>query len=132
MDWALALSFGLLTLLLRLPYRLGVVAFLMGERQLGRRLIMVTGADYRIGRIVADHLSIFDDVIGSDGRTNMKGPVKLRAIRQLLGGDEFDYVGDDMADLVVLRAARRAFLVHPSPAFLHAARTSCRVERVFE
>jgi len=36
-----------------------------------------------------------------------------------------------MVDLVVLRAARGAILVHPSRALLHAARASCRVERVF-
>jgi phosphoserine phosphatase len=62
----------------------------------------------------------------------MKGPLKLDAIRQHLGGGEFDYVGDSIADLVVLRAARRAFLVHPSRALLEAARASCRVERVFD
>jgi len=116
----------------RLPYRPRVVAFLSMEHQRGRRLILVTAADERIGRLVADHLGIFDAVLGSNGRINVKGRVKLHAIRHHLGGHEFDYVGDSMADLVVLRAARRAFLVHPSNALLKAARASCRIEQVFD
>jgi len=116
----------------RLPYRGGVVAFLSEERRRGRRLILLTAADERIGQLVADHLGFFDAVVGSNGHTNVKGPLKLHAIRQHLGGHDFDYMGDSMADLVVLRAARRAFLVHPSRALLKAARASCRIERVFE
>jgi phosphoserine phosphatase len=116
----------------RLPYRPAVLALLREERQRGRRLIMVTAADQRVARRVADHLGIFDAVLGSDGRLNLKGPLKLRAIQQFLGGQEVDYMADDMADLVTLRAARRAFLVHPSRELLRAARASCRVERVFE
>lgn len=115
-----------------LPYRPEVLAFLAEERQRGRQVIMVTAADQRIGRLVADHLGTFDAVIGSDGRTNVKGPLKLHAIRQYLGGHDFDYVGDDMTDLIVLRAARRAFLVHPSRALLHAAQATCHVARVFD
>jgi phosphoserine phosphatase len=116
----------------RLPYRPAVLALLREERQRGRRLIMVTAADQRVARLVADHLGIFDAVLGSDGRINLKGPLKLRAIQQFLRGQEFDYMADDMADLVALRAARRAFLVHPSRELLRAARASCRVERVVE
>lgn len=116
----------------RLPYRPAVIAFLADERRRRRQVIMVTAADQRIGALVAEHLGSFDAVIGSDGRTNVKGPLKLDAIRRYLGGGEFDYVGDDMADLAVLRVARRAFLVRPSRELLEAARATCRVERVFD
>jgi phosphoserine phosphatase len=115
-----------------LPYRPQVVAFLTDEHQSGRRLIMVTAADQRIGQLVADYLGIFTAVIGSDGRANVKGIRKLNAIREHLGDAEFDYAGDSMVDLVILRAARRAILVHPSPALVQAARASCRVDRVLE
>ena len=116
----------------RLPYQPAVLGRLREERQRGRRLIMVTAADQRVARFVANHLGIFDAVLGSDGRINLKGPHKLRAIQQFLGGQEFDYMADDMADLVTLRAARRAFLVNPSRQLLRAARESCRVEGIFE
>jgi phosphoserine phosphatase len=116
----------------RLPYRQAVLAFLTEEHRRGRRLIMVTAADQRIARVIADHLGVCDFVIGSDGQTNVKGLMKLRVIRQYLGHDEFDYMGNDMVDLPVLCVARQAFLVHPSRALLDAARASCRIERVLQ
>jgi len=114
----------------RLPYRTAVVELLEEEQRRGRRLIMVTAADERVGQIVADYLGLFDTVLGSDGESNLKGASKLLAIRRHLGCGEFDYIGDHISDLAVLSAARRAFLVRPSRALLHATRGSCRIERI--
>lgn len=114
-----------------LPYRIDVLEFVTRERGAGRRLILATAADHRIAEAVATHLALFDDVIASDGRLNMKGLGKLTSIRGRLGDAEFDYVGDSMADLPVFRAARRTYLVCPSPALRDAVRDGCRVDGVF-
>lgn len=114
-----------------LPYIDNVIVFLKQERQRGRRLILATAADERVGRAVAEHVRIFEAVIGSDGRFNLKGLRKYQAIASRLSGAEFDYMGDSMADMAILQKCRRAYLVRPSRSLEHKARLKCRVEHVF-
>jgi phosphoserine phosphatase len=80
---------------------------------------------------VAAHLRLFDSVVASDGRHNAKGEGKLSAIRAHVGPVDFDYVGDSMADVPVFRAARRSYLVAPTPALVRALGPDGRVAAVF-
>jgi phosphoglycolate phosphatase-like HAD superfamily hydrolase len=114
-----------------LPYRSDVLAFVRGERQGGRPIILATAADRRIADAVSAHLCLFDSVIASDGHHNAKAAGKLESIRAQVGQGDFDYVGDSMADLPVFRAARRSYLVAPGNTLRDAIRVGCRVEAVF-
>ncbi len=114
-----------------LPYREDVLAFLREEKASGRVVVLATAAHRRIADPVAVHVGLFDDVIASDGGHNVKGRAKLEEIRRHAGGD-FDYMGDSFADLPILQASTRAYLVHPSRRLLAAARESCRIEKVFD
>jgi phosphoserine phosphatase len=116
----------------RLPYRPQVLAFLQAERARGRRLILATAAPRRIADAVARHLGLFEVVIASDRTRNQAGAVKLTAIREVVRGGAFDYIGDKRADLPLFQAARLAILVHPSKRLLTRARASCRVGHVFD
>jgi len=115
----------------RLPYRTNVLAFVRQERASNRRLVLATAAHRRIADAVAAHLGMFESVIATDGAHNAKGVGKLASIRAHLGDAEFDYVGDSMADVPVFRAARRSYLVCPTPALEQAVSEGCRVEAVF-
>ena len=114
-----------------LPYRSDVIAFLQGERRSGRPIILATAADRRVADAVSARLGLFASVIASDGHHNAKGIGKLEWIRAEIGKDEFDYVGDSMADVPVFRAARRSYLVAPGMRLRNAVRVGCRVEAVF-
>ena len=94
-----------------LSYREDVLAFLRREKSKGRSLLLVTAADERIAVAIAGHLGLFDKVLASDGRRNLKGAEKLALIRQTVGGNEFDYIGDSRADIVIWQAAGRAIIV---------------------
>jgi 4-hydroxybenzoate polyprenyltransferase/phosphoserine phosphatase len=105
----------------RLPYRAEVVDFLRQEKARGTLLVLATAADGVWARAVADHLGLFDGVLASDGKRNLRGAEKLRAIEavcadQGLGG--FGYLGDSRADLPVWQRASRVFVVEPSPRLL--------------
>jgi phosphoserine phosphatase len=115
-----------------LPHRPQVLAFLRAEQARGRRLILATAAPRRIADAVARHLGLFEVVIASDRTRNQAGAVKLTAIREVVRGGAFDYMGDKRADLPLFRAARLAILVHPSKRLLTRARASCRVGHVFD
>lgn len=115
----------------RLPYRSDVVDFVKRERAAGRRVLLATAAHHQIADAVAAHLGLFDGVIASDGRHNAKGDGKVESIRGMLGDSEFDYIGDSLPDVPVFKAARKSYLVCPSPALADAVRGRCHVEAVF-
>ena len=56
-----------------LPYDERLIEFLRGEKSRGRRLVLVTASDRRWAEQVAAHLELFDEVMGSDGSTNLGG-----------------------------------------------------------
>jgi len=97
-----------------LPYRDEVLALINAAREQGRRVLLVTAADHAVAEPIAAHLGLFDKVLASDGRRNLKGAEKVNAIREALGGQPWDYVGDAAVDLAVWREADGAVLVGPS------------------
>jgi 4-hydroxybenzoate polyprenyltransferase/phosphoserine phosphatase len=115
-----------------LPYRPEVLAFLKEQKQEGRRLVLATAAQERLARQVADHLGLFDEVLGSDAVRNLKGRRKLETLRQRFGATGFDYIGDSHADLPVWQSARQAHLVSRSHRLRAQAEAVCTLHRVFE
>jgi phosphoserine phosphatase len=115
----------------RLPYRGDVVEFVRRERATGRRVVLATAATRHVADAVAAHLGLFDLVVASQGGHNAKGDGKVESIRGVLGNSEFDYIGDSLPDVPVFKAARKSYLVCPSPALADAVRGRCHVEAVF-
>ncbi|MGZ5085303.1 MAG: UbiA family prenyltransferase [Usitatibacter sp.] len=113
-----------------LPYDLNVVALLERERAAGRRIVLATAADETIARGVAAHLGLFDEVVASDGRRNMKREEKARELVRLSGEGGFDYVGGDAHDVPVWKHAREAYVVGSEPRGLAAlGKPVHRIER---
>jgi 4-hydroxybenzoate polyprenyltransferase/phosphoserine phosphatase len=115
-----------------LPYVEEVVAYVKRARESGRRTALVTAAHERHAHAVAHHLGVFDRVIASDGRSNLKGKRKVEAIRREFGETPFDYVGDSRADLSVWREARRALLVRPSAGLVGEVRRAGKQPHILQ
>ena len=113
-----------------LPYNDELLDFLRLEAELGRKLILATGADINIADKVARHLQIFDAVLASDGTNNLTGEAKRRAIESALNGQPFAYAGNDRSDLDVWRHAESAIVVGASPLVAAAAKET-KIEAVF-
>jgi 4-hydroxybenzoate polyprenyltransferase len=105
-----------------LPYNDDVIAYLEDVRRKGRRIVLVTAANERVARAVADHLGIFDDVIASNGSRNLKGEAKARELEQRFGRGGFEYIGNDSADLAVWRTAAGIGIVNASSNVARRAR----------
>ena len=99
-----------------LPYDLRLLEFLRKEKEQGRRLVLATASDHIWAESVARHLEIFDEVMGSDGTTNLGGEAKARALVDRFGDRGFDYAGNAPADRPVWKKARRAIAVNAPPA----------------
>lgn len=99
-----------------LPYDPDVVAYVKRWRAEGGRAALVTASDETIARAIQDHLEIFDEVYGSDGTRNLKGPNKADFLSDHYRGAGFAYMGDANADIPVWSKATRAITVNAPPA----------------
>jgi 4-hydroxybenzoate polyprenyltransferase/phosphoglycolate phosphatase-like HAD superfamily hydrolase len=115
-----------------LPYNPPLLQWLKDEHARGRKLVLCTAADRSFATAIADHLGIFDEVMASDGHTNLGSHRKAEALAERFGVGGFDYAGNASADLAVWQRARRAIVVNASAAVERAARAQSEVERVFE
>jgi 4-hydroxybenzoate polyprenyltransferase len=114
-----------------LRYRTEVIDHLKREKAAGREIILVTGANLRIAKAVAEHLGLFSAVLASEGQQNLVGSAKTLAIRELLGDTPFCYIGNSRADIPVWADADEAILLNPSPTLLHDVAKLGNVSRAF-
>lgn len=98
-----------------LPYREDFIAWLRAEKARGRALVLATAADRETAERVAAHVGLFDGVLASEGRVNLKAHAKAAALAARFP-DGFVYAGDGAADLPVWRTAKAAVLVNVKPA----------------
>jgi 4-hydroxybenzoate polyprenyltransferase len=92
------------------PVRPQVLAWLHEQRDAGRALHLVTGADQAVADAVAERLDLFDSTTGSNGRVNLTAAAKARWL-QARFPEGFAYAGNSDADLAVFAAAQEIALV---------------------
>jgi 4-hydroxybenzoate polyprenyltransferase len=112
-----------------LPYRPEVIAALRDARAEGRRCVLVTAADAALAESIAAHLDLFDEVLASDGRDNLKGRRKADRLVERFGAGAFEYLGDAAADLPVFEAAGSASLVGAGAALRRRAASRVPIAR---
>ena len=95
-----------------LPYHSDFLDYIRGEKNSGRHLYLITASDITVAMQVADHLKIFEGVFGSDGKTNLKGIVKLQYLRERLKAEKFVYAGNSSADLPIWKESAQAIVVN--------------------
>lgn len=115
-----------------LPYNEKLISWLRQQHAKGRRLILCTASDQAVADAIAMHLGLFDEVIASDGKTNLAGQKKAEALTTRFGEKGFDYAGNSVEDLAVWEKARRAIVVNASPALQSEAKAFVEIEEVFE
>lgn len=114
-----------------LPFHHELIEWLKQEKQSGRTLVLVTAADQSMGERVAAHVQLFDEVIGSNGRDNLRGHTKRQHLTTRFGKGGYDYAGNSCVDLEVWPDVRAAIVVNARPSVLERARQMARVDRVF-
>ena len=108
-----------------------VLAFVRTARDQGRKIVLATAADQRIAAAAQERLNLFDEILASDGATNLSGPAKAAALVQRFGAKKFDYVGSCATDLPVWQAAQAAGVAGNNDELVARVRQSTPVERVF-
>jgi apolipoprotein N-acyltransferase len=114
-----------------LPYHEKFLAFLRAQKSAGRKLILATASDLQMALPVANHVGIFDEVLGSDGKTNLRSRNKLKLLTEKFGERGFDYAGNSTADFAVWRGAREAIVVNASQHVLREATNRAKIGATF-
>jgi 4-hydroxybenzoate polyprenyltransferase len=112
------------------PINHALLEWLIAEHATGRRLVLTTAADSSIANDMASRVGLFDQVLSSDGTTNLSAGAKQRMLVARFGERGFDYAGNAQVDEVIWRSARNAIVVGSSNQ-VKRARAVANVERVF-
>ncbi len=127
-----------------LPYNTALLTYLREEAGAGRRIVLATGGDQHLAERVAQHLGvsehlgmsqqggIFQEVLASDGTTNLTGARKLQQLRERIGADGFDYIGNSRVDLPLLTQAGTAMTANPTLGLRWGLRGKKSPVRTFE
>ncbi len=113
-----------------LPYNEELLDFLREQKTLGRKIHLATASNEIFAKKVADKLGLFDAVLASDARENLKGGNKLERILNYCEGEAFSYAGDAFSDVKIWSSAETAIIVNPSWGVLKAAKKVVQVEKI--
>ena len=94
-----------------LPWNESVIDALIAARASGRKCVLATAANERIANACAAELGLFDEVIASSDRKNLKGRTKADQLVSRFGVGGFDYIGDSRADVPVWANAAKKYSV---------------------
>jgi 4-hydroxybenzoate polyprenyltransferase len=104
-----------------LPYNENVLSYLKEQKSLGRYLVLATASNEKIAHSVNQHLELFDEVIASDGKRNLRGAVKADALIDRFGARGFSYLGNDRSDLEVWKNAKTGILINTTKSLSNRA-----------
>lgn len=114
-----------------LPINAALLEYLKQQKTDNKRaIILATASHQNTATAIAKKLDIFDDVIASTPDANIKGAVKLDAIKDKVG-ESFVYAGDSKADLAVWKDAKAAILVNVPKSLRDKAEALTKIEKEF-
>lgn len=94
-----------------LPYDAVVLKYIRDARDMGRPVYLASASHERLVSAVADHLGLFDGWFATTETSNCSGRVKAQMLVDAFGDKQFDYIGNDKADLEVWPHAAKALAI---------------------
>ena len=107
----------------KLSFNTTLLKTLKHEKAQGRTLILATGANEKIAQDIANHLNLFDVILGSTLSTNLTGPRKVALLVELYGDRGFLYAGNARIDQYVWARSAGIIVVNPNPGVIEIAQT---------
>ncbi|MGZ3774660.1 MAG: UbiA family prenyltransferase [Bdellovibrio sp.] len=98
-----------------LPYRQEVIAVIKSFRaQKKGQIILASASPFPWIQAIGQHLGLFDYIVGSSEQKNLKGPEKLKAVKEIIGNKPFCYIGDHAVDLALWKESSEIIAINPS------------------
>ncbi len=94
-----------------LPYDEVVLGYIREARDAGRPVYLASASHERLVSAVADHLGLFEGWFATNKTSNCSGRVKAQILVDAFGDKQFDYIGNDKADLEVWPHAAKCLAI---------------------
>ncbi len=94
-----------------LPFNSEVIKYAKEQHQLGRRVILCTGAWYEFAEEIKNHFEWIDECKGTDSQINLTGRNKQLWAVNTFGENGYDYLGNSTVDIIVWSSAHSAIVV---------------------
>ena len=114
-----------------LKFNSSLIDWLVAQKETGRQLVLCTASSSDTANAVAEHLNIFDEVIGSE-QINLSGDAKANELITRYGDKKFDYCGNAAVDLKVWKHSNGAVVVNANQELAEQAKAYCPVLEVFD
>ena len=114
-----------------LPYNKALLSWLNQQKENGATLVLATASEIRIANAIADHLGVFDKVLGTED-TNLSSVHKCAALIELYGENHYEYIGNSSADFAVWQSADLIHVANPERGVLAMARKLGKTGQVFD
>ncbi len=101
-----------------LPVNPDIEGYVIQAKQQGREVIFASASDQELVQRLADHHDIGGAHLGSDGKTNLSGRRKAKALNDRYGVGGYAYAGDQKLDMGVWRSAGEAIVVGRHPGII--------------
>ncbi|MBF0298776.1 MAG: UbiA family prenyltransferase [Oligoflexia bacterium] len=97
-----------------LPYRQPVLDLIQDQKNKNPNvpIVLASASHTKWVNDVANYLQIFDEVLATTEKINLKGKNKLKVIHEKFPNCNFTYVGDSHADLPLWEASKKAIAVN--------------------
>ena len=105
------------------PVQIDFLNYVTTQFKAGRKIVLATAADRKIGEAIAACFPIISEVIASDGSRNLKGEAKAKHLRDRFPGG-FIYAGDSRRTSRFGGKARAASSLAPQAVFSIASAAS--------
>ena len=112
-----------------LVWNTAVEELVASAKRAGRQVWLASGADDLVVQPVAEWVGA-DGCLASNGRINLVGEAKARALVERFGARRFDYVGNERRDLPVWERSRHAIGVDLSAATVRKLKEVCSEPRL--
>lgn len=115
-----------------LPVREEIISLIESARLQNRNIVLATASPQIWANGVADQLGLFNQVLASDDLTNLSGSNKANQLIRHFGEKQFDYVGNDHADLHVWEHAAGAVVVSSNASLIRKAADKAEIKQVID
>ncbi|QWC98990.1 UbiA family prenyltransferase [Polynucleobacter paneuropaeus] len=105
-----------------IQYNQDLIKFLL-EKKKNTKLILCSGSDELFLNKINDHLKIFDEVIGSNGKINLTGINKAKYLIEKYGHKGYQYIGNSSIDFPVWRGAISGWVISDSEELIKRAKS---------
>jgi len=102
----------------QLDYNQPFLDWLHEQKQAGREIILATASNEALATKVADHVGIFDSVLGTRDGPNLRQEVKRDALNERYGEGKYAYAGNSAHDFPVWEGAGEVIVVNAPPTVL--------------